>query len=427
MSVEKDNQSTVECPECGADFNVNELLYHQVKEQALSELKGRTKETEKALRAKEQALKEEKAAILLEKEELEERVKNELKSKSVSLKAELKKELEEENSDRLTGLEDELKEKSEKLKEFNKAKSDIARLEREKDEIESNVQAAAEVEMNKQLKAAQIKWKEQNETQNEMQLREKDELINAMKEQLKVAQRKAEQGSMQAQGEVQELAIEDFLNKEFPMDTISEVKKGARGADCMQIINTRESVDCGKIYYESKRTKAFQASWITKFKEDMRVAGADIGVLITETMPTDDSSMHMREGIWICTYLEFKLICPVLRDSLIRISRVALNEENKGDKMAVLYDFMMGREFRSHIEALVENMTIMQADLEKEKRAIQGNWKKRQTQIERIFLGTSEIYGSVRAIAGKAFTSIDSLELGSEEVEELPEASVTEE
>ena len=90
---------------------------------------------------------------------------------------------------------------------------------------------------------------------------------------------------MQLQGEVQELAIEEWLKEKYPFDTIDEVKKGARGADCMQIVHTRESQNCGKIYYESKRTKDFQKSWIEKFKADMREKGADIGVLVTDVMP----------------------------------------------------------------------------------------------------------------------------------------------
>ena len=119
-----------------------------------------------------------------------------------------------------------------------------------------------------------------------------------MSNQLKEAQIKAEQGSTQLQGEVQELAIEKWLVENFPLDTIQEIKKGALGADCLQFINTRSKSNCGTIYYESKRTKSFKNEWIHKFKHDIQVKNADIGVLVTKSMPKDMDRMGLKDGIW---------------------------------------------------------------------------------------------------------------------------------
>src|SRR5690606_18145341 len=147
-----------------------------------------------------------------------------------------------------------------------------------------------------------------------------------------------------------------------------EIKKGARGGDCIQIVNTRSRQNCGKIYYESKRTKDFQPTWIEKFKADMREKGADIGVLVTEAMPTDFDRMGLKDGVWICSYEEFKGLCTVLRESVVQLSLAVSSQENKGDKMHMLYDYLTSNTFRMQVEAIVEGFSQMKSDLESEKR-----------------------------------------------------------
>ena len=216
---------------------------------------------------------------------------------------------------------------------------------------------------------------------------------------------------MQLQGEVQELAIEEWLALQFPLDNIEEVKKGARGGDCIQVVNTRTKQNCGKIYYESKRTKDFQPNWIEKFKADMREKGADIGVLVTEAMPAGMERVGQRDGVWICTYSEFKGLCTVLRESVVQLSMAIGSQENKGDKMHLLYDFLTSNTFRMQIEAIVEGFTSMKTALDSEKRAMQRIWKQREMQIEKVVTNTIDMYGSVRGIAGSAIQPVKSLEL----------------
>ncbi|MBW2263648.1 MAG: DUF2130 domain-containing protein, partial [Deltaproteobacteria bacterium] len=245
----------------------------------------------------------------------------------------------------------------------------------------------------------------------QLKVMEKEHVIEQLKSQLQEAQRKAEQGSMQVQGEVQELAIQEWLESRFPLDTIEEIKKGQRGADCLQVVNTRSRTSCGTIYYESKRTKAFQPAWIEKFKNDIRERGADIGVLVTEAMPADMDRMGLREGVWICSFEDFKGLSAVLRDSIVRMSTAIAAQENKGDKMGMLYDYLTSNEFRLQIEAIVEGFTQMQSDLEAEKRAMHSIWKKREKQIEKVLISTNHMYSSVRGIAGSAVQSVPLLEL----------------
>ncbi len=305
----------------------------------------------------------------------------------------------------------ELDEKSNQVKELNKSKAEIEKLKREKEEITSKVQADAEVALTKRLQEEKLLIQKTADEQNELKLKQKEEQLKQLQEQLQIAQRKAEQGSMQLQGEVQELAIEEYLADKYPFDVIEEIKKGARGADCIQIVHTREVQNCGKIYYESKRTKDFQKSWIEKFKADMRDKGVDVGVLVTEVLPSGMDRMGLVDGIWVCTFDEFKGLSSVLRDGIIKINHAKKSEENKTDKMSLLYGYLTSTEFSMQIEAIVEGFTTMKSDLETEKRSMARIWKQRDKQIDKVLENTIGMYGSIKGIAGNAIGNVKALEL----------------
>jgi len=297
------------------------------------------------------------------------------------------------------------------LIEHNRTKAALEQLKREKDELAAKIKFETQQELNTLLSQERQKIHKQAEDQNELKLKEKETQLNELKQKLDEARRKAAQGSQQSQGEVQELAIEEWLSTHFPFDTIGEIKKGMKGADCIQTVNTREIQNCGTIYYESKRTKDFQKSWIEKFKADIRERGADVGVLVTETLPKELERMKMIDGIWICTYDEFKALSYVLREHLVQLSHFVQSQENKSDKMSILYGYLTSTEFRMQIEAIVEGFTQMQSDLDSEKRALARIWKQREKQIQKVLDNTTGMYGSIRGIAGSAVGDIRALEL----------------
>jgi hypothetical protein len=417
------NQTTIKCPNCNTEIDINEVLYHQLENKYKSEHLAEKKKLEAEVEAKRKeykthldSLKAKEEEFKEQKEKFEEEIKKatqiQLKAERVKLQDELRKEILDEQGESIALLQKQLEEKSNQVKELNVAKAQIGQLQREKEEMESSIMAKAELTLNEKLKLEKEKIQKATDEQNELKLRQKDEQLRQLQEQLQIAQRKAEQGSMQLQGEVQELAIEEWLKEKFPFDTIDEVKKGARGADCMQIVHTRESQNCGKIYYESKRTKDFQKSWIEKFKADMREKGADIGVLVTDVMPSDMQRMGLYEGIWICSFEEFKGLSAVLREQIIKIHHALISQENKTDKMSLLYSFLTSNEFKMQIEAIVEAFTTMQSDLDSEKRSMQRIWKQREKQIEKVLDNTINMYGSIRGIAGNAIGNIKALELG---------------
>ncbi|MBL4760501.1 MAG: DUF2130 domain-containing protein, partial [Mariprofundaceae bacterium] len=278
------------------------------------------------------------------------------------------------------------------------------------------IRADAERQLSRKLNAEKERIQKAEHDKSELKFKELEKQLEDQKRLTEEMKRKQEQGSMQTQGEVQELAIEDWLEAQFPLDTIQEIKKGERGADCLQIVNTRMQQNCGTIYYESKRTKSFQPGWIEKFKGDIRERNADIGVLVTNAMPADMDRLGLKDGVWVCTFEEFKGLCAVLRESMVQISSAVVTQENKGDKMGMLYDFLTSNEFKLQIEAIVEGFTQMKSDLEAEQRAMRNIWKKREKQIEKVLLNTTGMYGSIKGIAGSAIQSVPLLELPTDAV-----------
>lgn len=413
----------IKCPNCGTSIDVQDILSHQLEEeikqkfqsQLADEKKKFEKEFENLTKAKE-VFEEKKKQ---ENEMFQERLEKQLKEDKKVIEEKLKLKFQEEQSEQFDALQKELNEKSEQIKELNRTKAEIEKLKREKSELKEIAEAEAQKKLNETLLLEKEKIRKVEEDKNELRFKELQKQLEDQKKLTEEMKRKQEQGSMQLQGEVQELAIEEWLAFQFPLDTIEEIKKGARGGDCIQIVNTRSHQNCGTIYYESKRTKDFQAGWIEKFKGDIREKDANIGVLVTNAMPTGMERVGLREGIWICSFEEFKGLCTVLRDSIIQISNALASQENKGDKMHILYNYLTGNTFRLQIEAIVEGFTQMRTDLESEKRAMQSIWKKREKQIEKVTINTIDMHSSIKGIAGNAIQSVKLLE--------LPESNMNEE
>ncbi|MCB0503026.1 MAG: DUF2130 domain-containing protein, partial [Bacteroidetes bacterium] len=218
-------------------------------------------------------------------------------------------------------------------------------------------------------------------------------------------------GSMQMQGEVQEIALENLLARLYPFDTIEEVGKGIRGADVIQTVINSAQQACGKIVYESKRTKAFQNDWIDKLKQDQIICKADISVIVTETMPGDMDRFGEKDGVWICGFHEVKSLSFVLREMLVKTHSVKSAQENKGDKMELLYTYLTGSEFRQNIQRIIENYDSMLNQLNAEKKAMHKIWSQREKQIWVVQENISALFGSIKGIGGNAIDAIDVLEL----------------
>ena len=405
--------NNIECPHCKHKIDVSNILHQQISDELKKQYDDEAEKKERIYKAQMEDLEKQKQNLANEKKQQDELIAQRIEVEKKSLLLELKKQVDEEQETRFQALTDELTDKSNQVKEFNKAKAEIERLKREKDELRDQVVSEKEKEFSEKLQIEKSRIQKQADDSTELkikglqlQLEEQTRLAEEMK-------RKAEQGSTQLQGEVQELAIEEWLKEHFPLDVIEEIKKGAKGADCLQTVHTRNRQNCGTIYYESKRTKDFQAAWIEKFKNDIRDKNATLGVLVTEAMPNDMERMGLKEGVWICTFEEFKGLCVVLRESVIKFSEATASQENKGEKTQMLYDYLISNEFRLQIEAIVEGFTSMKKDLDSEKNALMKIWKQREKQIEKVLLNTTQMHGSIRGIAGSVIQPVALLELDS--------------
>lgn len=410
-----ENENIINCPECGAEINVTEALSHQLKDQMQRDFDKKSARKEKEIQKKLQEVEAEKEQIKKEREKLNDLVAKEvqatLKSEKIAIEKSIRKKLQEETSEQIKDLQNELQEKSGQVKELNKTKAEIEKLKREKEEMRDQVSLEKEKEYSEKIKNEKQKIRKQVDEENSMKIKELQKQLEDQKELAEEMKRKVDQHSTQLQGEVQELAIEEWLKDNFPIDTIIEIKKGARGPDCRQIINTRVKENCGSIYYESKRTKDFGKGWIEKFKNDIREHGANMGILVTDVMPPGMERMGLRDGVWVCSYEEFKALCYVIRENIIAIDLAVSSQENKGDKMVMLYDYLTSNEFKLQIEGIIEGYMQMQADLETEKRSIVGHWKKREKQLKKVLNNTNFMYNSLRGIAGNAIQTIKILEL----------------
>ncbi|MBL0049502.1 MAG: DUF2130 domain-containing protein [Bacteroidetes bacterium] len=415
------NNTQIKCPNCGTSIDVQDILSHQLEEELKKKFNSQLNEEKDKFEKKNAALLKEKQDFELKKQKeneiFQERFDAKIKEEKKLLEEKLGKKIKEEQADSIALMKKELDEKTLQVNELNKTKAEIEKLKREKLEMKEAIEAEAQKRLNQTLIEEKEKIRKAEEDKNELRFKEMQKQLEDQKRLTEEMKRKQEQGSMQLQGEVMELAIEEWLSAQFPLDTIEEIKKGARGGDCIQYINTRLRQNCGSIYYESKRTKDFQAGWIEKFKGDIRVKGSDIGVLVTDAMPAGMDRMGLKDGIWICSFEEFKGLCTVLRESIIQISNAISSQENKGDKMHLLYDYLTGNTFRLQVEAIVEGFTTMKVDLESEKRAMQAIWKKREKQIEKVTLNTIDMHASIKGIAGSAIQSVKLLELPDSESE----------
>lgn len=280
-------------------------------------------------------------------------------------------------------------------------------------ELELTVQRKLTAEREK-LTADIRKLEEQKvaDKENEYQLKLK-ELEKQLEDQKKLAdemKRKAEQGSMQLQGEVQELALEEMLKHSFPFDVISEVGKGVRGADCIQTIRNNFGQECGKIIYESKRTENFATDWIEKLKNDMHNQAADVAVIVTKTFPKDMQQFGEKQGVYICSFFEVKSLVTVLRTAILKISEAKKIQENKADRMSAIYDYVTGIEYTRGLQMIRENFRNLQIQLDKEKEDFDKNWQKKRKMIQAIIDNSAHISGSIAGISGKDKVDLNLLE-----------------
>lgn len=401
----------IKCPSCSSEFPLEEALNDELKENIEREKQALRKQMLDFKKIKEEELQQKDDLFRKQAQQQEaqfrEQMEIALKQQNQQIEATMRKKLSADYENQLQMLQQSAADNEEKLKEARK--KEIAYLQMEKALKEK--EAEMELNIQRQLMTEREKLKEQvtreqadrmNIKEQEFQLRTK-ELEKQIEDQKKLVdemKRKAEQGSMQMQGEVQELLLEEMLQATFPFDLVSEVGKGVRGADCIQTVRNSFGAEAGKIIYESKRTKDFANDWIEKLKADMRQLGADVAVIVTQAFPKDMERFGEKDGVYICSFSEVRSVALLLRNGLLKVSDVRRSGENKGDKMVMLYDYLTGHEFGEQWKAIREGFMSMKLSIQKERDAMERLWKAREKQLEKVLLNAAHIRGSVEGIAG---------------------------
>ncbi|NLK66918.1 MAG: DUF2130 domain-containing protein [Campylobacteraceae bacterium] len=407
--------SLIKCPNCNSQIDIGKLQDKELRAEYNSKFLALKKEFEEKRAKEEREYKNSLQELEKQKAKFDEALKEQLNlalaKEKESLENSIKAKFESENLAKLKALESELVEKSQKINEFNKQSAEHEALKRKMAEMEAEYSLKTQKLINETLQSERDKISKQIHEENELKFKqfsvERENLIKQIDE----LKRKSEISSQQLQGEIQELAIEEYLKTNFPLDDIDEVKKGVNGADTIQTINEKELFNCGKILYESKRTKAFSNEWIEKLKVDMRECGANVGVIVTQTMPKELDRIGLINGVWVCSFEEFKGLCAVLRQGLIDLAYVNKANQNRGSKMDLLYNYLTSNEFKMQVLAIVDSFTAMQQNLIREQNSMKRIWKEREKLIEKARDSAIEMHSSIKTIAGNEIEAIEILEL----------------
>lgn len=365
-------EDTISCPKCGNEIPLSDALRARVEERLRKEFENRL--AEESAKAREQA----------------------------------KQDLAVEHAN----LEGELEEKRKKLIESQTRELELLRKNRELEESKKTLDL--EVERRLQEEATKIEKATQERLAEEHRLRdlERDKQLSDLLKQIEDLKRKAEQGSQQSQGEIAELDLEAFLRATFPQDDIAPVPKGVRGADLVQRVIGSGGRNCGTIIWEVKNTKAWSDGWLEKLRDDQRELGTDLAAILTTTMPRGVRHFALVEGVWVTNSATLAGLATALRSQLIQVAMARAVAEGRGTKMDLLYDYLTGTEFRQRVEAVVEAFVSMKEDLDRERRATESNWAKREKQISRALLGLAGMYGDMQGIVGASLPNVTQLELG---------------
>jgi hypothetical protein len=394
----------IKCPKCSHTFGIGEAVGEEIKKELREQMVAYKKQKDEEFIKREKELQK-------QAQDKENEYTTRLQEEKIILQQKLEQNLRRsitadfENTIRL--LEQNNKDNEEKLKlsrqkELEFLQKELALQNREQ-ELEISVQRQLQEERLKlaeELRKIEEQKTAARENEYHLRMREMEKQLDDQKKLVEEMKRRAEQGSTQLHGEVQELVLEEMLKARFPFDMVCEVDKGVRGADCMLTVRNNIGQECGKIIFESKRTKHFEKGWIEKLKTDMRSTTADIGVIVTKTMPDSLEQFGQLEGIWICTFDEVAALVHVLRDSIIKVYGAVRSQENKGDKMHMLYDYLTSNEFGEQWKAIREGFMSMKLSIQKERDAMEKLWKAREKQLEKVLLNASHIKGSIEGIAG---------------------------
>ena len=415
-------EPTIICPNCQTEILLTESLAapliaatRQQYEQQLLQKDAEVAKREQGIHEKEKQLSEAKRTL---DSQVADQVAAELKTERARIMAEEAKKAKlasaaelDAKAHELVELQEVLKVRDEKLAEAQKAQADLIRKQRELDDAKRELELTVQKRIQEGLAATRQEAKKEAEDEQKLKVMEKEQTILAMQKQIEDLKRRAEQGSQQLQGEVQEMDLENLLRVKFPLDSIEPVAKGEFGGDVLQRVISQTGQPSGAILWESKRTKNWSDGWLTKLRDDQRTAKAEISILVSQVLPKGVDTFDVIDGVWVTHPRAALAVATVMRHSLLQVTLARQVNEGQQTKTEMVYQYLTGPRFRHRVEAIVEAFSSMQEDLDRERKAIMKQWAKREEQIERVMGATVGMYGDLQGIAGKTLQEIEGLSL----------------
>lgn len=396
------NTNTVVCPKCKAEIPLTDAVTHGIREQLEKEFAMRQRESQASIEKREAAIAQQQKGIEQAQKAIDRQVESKLVAERQKLQAEALDQAKQGFTVEMQDLRNQLDDRQKKLAESQNAELALRKQQRDLE----NRARELELEVTRKLDAERENIRKQAATTaaeaERLKIAEKEKVIGDLQTQIALLKQKAEQGSMQLQGEVLELDLENQLAVTFPHDAIEAIGKGVKGGDIKHEIRTNTGHACGTILWETKRTKNWSNGWIDKLKEDMRATKAELAMLVSQVLPDGIQHFGLVDNIWVCDYISALPLAVALRSGMINAALARLAETGKAGKMEEVYSYVCSHEFRQHIEAMVDSFVAMQEDLQRERRAMDKAWAAREKQLTRAIQHTAQLYGNIQGIAGQA-------------------------
>lgn len=414
-------EATIICPNCRTEIKLTESLAAPLIESTRKQFENQLAQKDNEITQREQVIRAKEKQLLEDQCNFQDQVANQvteqLKIERVRVIAEESRKAKhaiaaelESKARELTELQQILKSRDEKLAEAQRIQADLLKQQRQLDDAQRELELTVEKRVQRELTEARSIAKKEAEDEQRLKVMEKEHTIIAMQKQIEDLRRRAEQGSQQLQGEVQELEFENLLRMKFPCDTIEPVPKGEYGGDVLQHVFGTSGYSGSTILWEFKRTKNWNDAWLIKLRDDRRTAKAEIAVIVSQSLPKNVETFEMIDGVWVAHPRVALPVAMILRQSLLQLALVRQTNEGQQTKTEMVYQYLTGSRFRQRVEAIVEAFSTMQEDLDKERKVIMRQWAKREEQIERVMGATVGMYGDLQGIAGKSLQEIEGLE-----------------
>jgi len=405
------SESTIKCPKCSHNFELSAALTGGIRETLRDELQQELANREVDLRKQRETLKQEQKLLNKKRESLEEQLSARMAEKLPELEKKATAKLELKYDTQVKELQESMQEKDAALSKLRKHELELRKKQRDLETAREEAELELARKLDEERAKIRIAAQEKADETHRLKDLEKDKMINDLRVSLDDMKRKAEQGSMETQGEVLELDFEEQLRSFFPYDEIEPVKKGARGADVIQHVKSPRGEDCGALLWEMKNARNWSNTWIPKLKDDMREARATIPILVSVVLPEGVEHFGRHQDAWISDPASAMPLAFALREQLVVVKQAQAASEDQSGKMELLYQYLAGVEFKQKIEGIVEAFTEMKGQLDKERRAFEKQWKAREKQIERVIKNTVGLYGDMQGIIGGSIATIPALEL----------------